>query len=329
MSGKASVLAALLLLAPLASAQEAAPASTVEFVQGGEPGIRVAVGGVDLAAASEPGRAMRVDPSQPVPIRFSLAPPEGVTWEVREIAVGLVVAEGAEPPGSLTQVSDWNSSIPSGFTVFVNQSMGMERVQKLGVGLFRMQVAIVDESGQDLYRQAFYVRVEGNPFTAAGAAVTVATVATAYGLWSILNDLREVNKARERHRKQEARHGKAFKLADAVVALEDGLEGVADLAGDADAEAERLARRRRLAWPATGLGLGSVTVSWAQFLGYVPLDVGNTLVIALGASAAFLSLAVLTTTLVRRWRARRVVRVPVQGMDPPAKAQAPPPELRE
>lgn len=325
MRGKASALAAFLLLAPVvATAQDAGGASggaTVEVVQGGEPGvIRVAVAGTDLASAAEPAGALRVDPSAPLPVSFTLAPPEGVTWEVRRIVVGMVLAEGQDPPERLAQVSDWNSTIPPGFTVFVNQSMDLQGVQRLGVGLFRMQVAVQDDHGADLYRESFYVRVEGNPLlTAAGAAVTAATVATAYGLWSILNDLREVNKARERHRKKEARHGKLFKAADAAVALEDGLEGVADLAGDADAEAERLARRRRLAWPATGLGLGSVGVSWAQFLGHVPLDLGNALLVALGGAAALFSLALLATALARRWRVDRVVRVPVQAMDAPAR----------
>lgn len=315
----------ILLVAPLALAAEGGgEAADVQVVRGGEPGIRVLVAGMDLAEADGPGHALSVDPSAPVPIGFVLAPPPNVTWEVRRIVVGVSLTDGAAPR-SLSQSSDWNSSIPPGFTVFVNQTMPMDRVQKLGVGLFRMEVAVVDEQGADLYRASFYARVEGNPFfTASGAVVTVATVATAYGLWSLLNDLREIYKARERHRKKEAEHGKLFKLANAAVALEGGVEGVVDVAGDANADAERLARRRRLAWPATGMGLGSVGVSWAQFFGYFPVDLGNTVLAALGAGAMLFSLAILSTALARRWRARRVVRVPVQAMDAPAARQEPP-----
>jgi hypothetical protein len=304
----------LVLLAPLAHAQDntTAPATPpglpegVAIVQGGEPGIRVTIDGTDVESAAEPGGAVAFDPSREANVSLSLAPPPGTTWEIRSFEVGLLLSgPGGTPPDALRRVSETNTSIPPGFTVYINRTVDLHAFKSIGAGLFLMEVAVRDASGGTLYAKSFYVHVKGNPFlTATGAAVTVASVATGYGLWQILRDLKELHKARQRHKRQEAerasRLGTLTKLAGAGLDLSAGFEGALSAAQDADKRANRLEKRRPVAWAATGLGLGGVGVSWAQFLGYVPLNVGNMLAWTFGVGALFLTVSLLAVAMYRR-----------------------------
>lgn len=307
--------ALVLLILPMAAAQNATAPSLpagVEVVQGGEPGVRVSINGVDLLEAATAGGALQVDPSQPANLSLALTPPPNTTWDIRAFTVGLVVnGPGSAPPSALTKASATQTTIPPGFTVFVNRTVDLSSLKPLGAGLFLMQVTVKDAQGGDLYAQTFYVHVKGNVFlTASGITVTVASAATGYGLWQILRDVKEFLKARERHRRKEGKEGlagKAMSLAGAGLDVSGGAEGVVSALGDADSKANRLEKRRPVAWTATGFGLGGVGVSWAQFLGYVPLNLGDTLVWALGLAAMFLTLSLLTVATYKRLQARSLV----------------------
>ncbi|GEM_PF-2844519 len=331
----ALVLLAFLLVAPLARGQDNAtpPALPpgVSFAVGGEPGIRVTIDGVDVASASDPRGAIAFDPSKEANVSLAVAPPPNATWEIRSFEVGLVVSgPGGSPPPALTRVSETNTSIPPGFTVFINRTVDLHAFKSIGAGLFLMDVAVRDPQGAALYSQHFYVHVEGNPLlTASGAVVTVASVATGYGLWQILRDLKEFWKARERHKKEEeeraSRLGQLAKLAGAGLDVTSGVAGVMSAAQDADKRAGRIEKRRPVAWTATGLGLGGVGVSWAQFLGLVPLDVGNLLAWALGLAAVFLTASLLAAAMAKRLRARRE---PVRSLVPDGPAPQESPRVR-
>lgn len=301
------------LLLPLSGAQ--APLGGVDFIVGGEPGIVLTLDGADVRTSQTPGTALKVHPDTPVELSLSIAPPPDVTWELGAMRADLLL-NGARSEGIGT-AHDLDATIPPGFTVFINRTIDLAPLRPVGTGLFVMRVQMDDENGSILYSQDFLVHIQGHVIlSVAGATATVATVATGYGLWSILNDLREFKKARERHRAREKERKRLAKLAEAAIALEDGLEGVVDVAGDSSSRAERLSRKRPLAWAATGLGVGSVTVSWAQFFGYVPVHVGTTLIVGMGTAAIFLTTAILVVVLAKRSKARRAVRIPVQG--PPA-----------
>lgn len=328
------------LLAPVALAQNeptAPPPSGVEYVIGGEPGIHASIDGRDLAEGAHPRDAFLVDPEEPINLTLTLSPPPNVTWEIRSIHFAVVVnGPGSEAPKSLTRDQSFNASLPPGFTVYVNRTIDLAPLKHVGTGLFLMRLDVQDTNGTRLYDQEFYVHIAGNTLlTASGAVVTAASVATGYGLWQIARDLREAYKARQRHKKEKERQDaksfgaaatKATALLTHAVALTGGLEGAVDVAGDVDHEADKLSKRRPLAWCATGLGLGGVTMSWLQFLGYVPFNVGQTLVTAAGAAAAFLTLALLLVTMTNRVRSRRAARrvpiqVPVQTEDPATKLE--------
>lgn len=302
---------ALLLLLPLALAQAPPSNATlpegVTIEQGGEPGVHVLVNGVDVGDATEPRGAIGFDPGSEANLTILLAPPPGVTWEIRTFEVGLLVTGAGGKPAYVRDMPT-ETTIPPGYTVAVHRSVDLSAFQSVGAGLFLMEVKVKDATGADLYGQEFYVHVQGNPLlTVAGATVTVISVGTGYGIWQILRDLKEVKKARDRHRAKEEAEGrlaKLVKVAGAGLDVTAGVEGVASAAGDADARASRLEKRRPIAWTATGLGLGGVGISWAQFLGYVPLDVGNLLAWSLGTAALFLTLALLVAAMARRLRER-------------------------
>jgi len=318
----------LVLLLPLGSAQAPQVPPGVEIVQGGEPGIHVALNGADLAGAGASSAALQVDPSQPAALSLSMAPRPGVTWDIRAFSVALLVnGPGSAPPSALTKASETRTTIPPGFTVFVNRTVDLSSLKPVGAGLFLMRVQVLDANDTALYSQEFYVHVKGNfLFTASGATVTVVTAATGYGLWQVLRDLKEFYKARERHRKREdARKagllGKAAAIAGAGLDVTAGAEGVVSAVGDADDVANRLEKRRPIAWTATGFGLGGVGVSWAQFLGYVPLDLGNTLAWALGLGATFLTLSLVGLALYKRLQVRSIT--PTRTLIPEGPKQSP------
>lgn len=315
--GAGSVLALALALAGVASAQ----ADGVSYVEGGEPGITILLEGVDLREARSADSPLEVDPSGALDLSIALAPPQGVTWEIRETRVAVLLhGPDAEPPEALVRRSPTEASIPSGFTVFVNRSFELEALQPLGTGLFLMRVEVADAEGAALYAQDLYVHVLGNVFlTVAGATAVVASAATGYGLWQIVKDLKEFYKARQRHRKAQ-RERKAARLATlGITASDSDLEAALDVAGDVDRTAATLSRRRPLAWAATGLGLGGVAVSWMQFLGRVPVDLGETLMAASAMAAAFLTGCLLLVSLQERLKERvaagRVRRIPVRDAD--------------
>jgi hypothetical protein len=321
------VLATVVTLAPLAGAQNesATPPPGVSFVVGGAPGIHASLDGTDLAAAARPGGAFAIDPDVPVNLSLSLAPPPNVTWEVRAIRVAVVVnGPGTSAPAALTRDQGFHAMLPPGFTVYANRSLALTELKHVGTGLFLMRVTVEDAAGAKLYEQEFYVKVEGNVLlTASGAVVTVASVATGYGLWRIVMDLREAYKARQRHKKKEhaeSRFAKGTAMAATAMGLAGGLEGLVDVAGDVDPHADRLAKRGPFAWSATGLGLGGVTLSWLQFLGYVPFNVASTLIVACGLAATFLTVCLLVVAMTKRARKRLAsrrldIRAPVRVAD--------------
>jgi hypothetical protein len=290
---------------PLAAAQPAG-GEGVEFVTGGAPGVTVLVDGADVAGAQSAGDALRLDPSSEANISIALSPPPGVTWDIRGFSIGLVL--GSVPGRDPTTVGKdlgTNTSIPPGFTVFVNRSVDLSPFKPIGAGLFLMQVTGHDAEGGSIFAQTFYVHVVGNPIlTVAGATVTVASVATGYGLWQIVQDLREIYEARQRHKKHE-KEAKARSAAVNILSLAGGLDGVVNAAGNVDEHASRLQKRGAIKWTATGFGLGAVTLTWLQFLGYVPFDIGRTLVTAFTAGAVFLTVSLLTISLVKRAQRKR------------------------
>ena len=310
---------AVALLMPLAGAQDG-----VTVLQGGEPGIVVTLDGHDLRDAAATRAAIGVDPAHEANLSMRIAAPPNTTWEIRTIRVGLMTGTGAHAPEKLSKATETNTSIPPGFTVYVNRTIDLSSLKPLGAGLFEMEVRVQDETGKDLYAQPFYVHVLGNPIlTVAGAAATVVTVATGYGLWQIARDVRELKKARDRHREKEAQRGKLAGLAAAGIDFSAGLEGALSVAQDQDARASRLEKRRPIAWTATGLGLGGVGLTWAQFAGLVPLDFANLAIAALGGAAVFLTLALLAVAMAKRLKERAASRTLV----PSAPEQAPPEEL--
>jgi len=280
------------LLAPLAAAQDVLP--------GGEPGITVTLDGHDLASAAEPSAAFALDPSQDATISVRLAPPPGTTWDLKSIRVGLVAA-GSSAPALLSREAPANTTIPPGFTVFVNRTVALSGLKPLGVGLFQLEARVEDASGTALSTQTFYVRVEGNPFlTVGGVVAAIATVATGYGLWRLIRDAKEIKDARDRHRAKEAESGKLARAAATGLDITNGVAGVLSVIVERDANAAALQKRAPVKWAFTGLGLGGVGLSWAQFLGFVPFDLADTAIWAVGAALVFLLAALLALAWAKR-----------------------------
>lgn len=270
-----------------------APPPGVTVLQGGEPGtVRVSINGVDLSDAASVAEALDLDPGAPANVSISMAAPENVTWEVRAIRVGLLVSgPGSEPPAALSRVMGANTTLPPGFTVIVNRTLDLSSLKNLGAGVFLMEFKVQDDAGADLYSQSFYLHVTGNPlFTVAGATVTALSVATGYGMWRLLTDLRELWETWRRHRRE-----RAAKAAGGEA------RGLLSVAKATLKDREKLERRQAIRWTATGLGLGAVGLSWAQFLGYVAFDYTSTVITALEAGALFLGVALLAIALRRRW----------------------------
>lgn len=315
---------ALLLLAPWAAVAQEAPTGDVWFYEGGEPGVTVTIDGRDIAGAHSVGQAIPVDPATPAAVSISLAPPPGQTWQVRGIRVGMLVGgPDSQPPDMLTRRFDTESFLPPGYTVIVNRTLDLSSMRSLGAGAFLMQVSVTDAGGSELYAQSFFVRVEGVPLlTAQGAAVTAVSVATGYGLWQVLKDLKELRDAYDRHRRRRQEARRRLNL-DVVGVAEHVAEETLARAGRPAAEIVSIRRaadeaERALGpvrWTATGLGLGAVTMAWLQFLGYLAFDAVGTLMVALEVAAAFLTLALVGRVLLRRYResARTRTIVPVDA----------------
>lgn len=293
------VVAAWVLLLATASAQEpgqpalSAPPPGVVVLQGGDPGtVRVSINGVDLSDAGSVAAALDLDPGAPANVSISMSAPENVTWEVRAIRVGLLVSgPGSEPPTALTRVMGANTTLPPGFTVIVNRTLDLSTLKNLGAGVFLMEFKVQDDVGADLYSQSFYLHVTGNPLlTVAGATVTAVSVATGYGVWRLVTDLREFWETYRRHRQEKAHRAAHAEGRSILAAARETLK-----------DRERLERRQAIRWSATGLGLGAVALSWAQFLGYVAFDYTSTLITALEMAALFLGVALLLIALRRRW----------------------------
>ena len=322
-----ATLLAVVLLLPAAFAQEPgpaegeAPASTlppgVSVHQGGEPGtVRVTINGVDVDDAASVADALAVDPRAAANVSISMTPPEGVTWEVRAIHVGLLVSgPGSEPPSALSRAMPARTTLPPGFTVVVNRTLDLSSLKDLGAGVFLMQARVEDASGTELYARTFYVHVTGNPFlTVAGAAVTAMSVATGYGLWRLVSDLREFHETWRRHRRERAAR------------LDEG-KGIVGTAKATLADRDRLERRQAIRWTATGLGLGAVGLSWAQFLGYVAFDAMSLVLTTLEAGALTLGVALLLIALRRRMvragQKERVRTLVPTGPEPAPAREAP------
>lgn len=282
----------LVLLSVPAAGQDSLPEG-VTIEEGTGEGVRVLLDGVDIAGADAPLRAVPVDPARPGNLTIRLSPPPGVeAWEIRGFGVGLLVSgPGSTPPASLTRNVPTTTTIPQGYTVVINRTLELEDIKGLGAGVFLMQVTVADDHDATLYAQSFYVHVVGNPFlTASGAIVTVMSVATGYGLWTLLQDLREFWEAYKRHRKEKAEKA-AAKAAVSAMGKPRATK-VVSKARELHRERERLEKGRRpVRWTATGLGLGAVALSWAQFLGYVAFDLSGLVITTLEVGAVFLTLA--------------------------------------
>lgn len=300
---------AILLFATLASLLAAPPAaaqsSQVWFYQGGEPGVVVTLENTSLAAASSADQAIVIDPSAPLTMSISIAPPEGETWEVRAVTVGMLLrGPGTEPPAALVRRSNATATLPPGFTVVLNRSIDLGPVSKLGAGTFLMQAEVLDENDEQLYVQTFYVKVPATAasiLTVQGATVTVITAATGYGLWSLAKDGKELRDAWARHRKR-AEMAKLDVIGKTEHVVEDVVaKGGKPLAGAVALHRAAQERERGLGpvrWAATGLGLGGVVMAWLQFLGYLAFDATSMIITAVEVCAAFLTLALIVNALV-------------------------------
>jgi hypothetical protein len=299
------VLFALALLAPAIVAQ-GQPAA-------GGGAVVVTLNGVDVRSAALTRDALGLDAGQPAALSVQLTAPPDATWEVRVVRVTLVAGSlgGASFPG-LSRDLDVDSTVAPGETLVVNRTADLSALRPVGAGVFRAEVRVLDASGAELFQAPFFVRIAGNPLlTLAGATVAVLTAASGYGLWRLLRDVRELNEARKRHRRQEeaardaSRAGRLTEALGAGIDLTGGLEGVVGIVGGADAEAARLARGKPVAWTLTGLGVGGVAVSWSQALGLFPFDVADLLLAMAGGGVVLL-----TISLVVFGRARRALQAP-------------------
>lgn len=296
----------------------------IEFVVGGEPGVSVSVNGIDVKAADAPRHSLPLDPRAPANLSVRLAPPPGQWWNLTGFKVGLMVSgPGSSPPDALSRLSPSESEIPPGVTVFVNRTIDLTALESIGAGVFLMRVEAVERDAGIVYAQEFYVHVTGNPLlTVAGVAVTALSVATGYGLWRLVSDLKEFVDTYRRHRRRVAEAKRRAK-------------GVVGAALAVHHEAERIERTRFLRWTATGLGLGAVLLSWAAFFGYVAFDAMGIVVGALETGTIFLGVALVLAAVKRRieaFRRRHVVRSltptgpePLAGAAPAPEAPLPPP----
>ena len=321
--GVAFLIVATVLLASVPAAGQ----GDAWFYQGGEPGVVVTVDGTPVGEAASPASAIAVDPSDPLRLSISIAPPPGETWEVRAISVGLLLrGPGTTPPDSLVRRIDAMATLPPGFTVVLNRSIDLGPIAKLGAGTFLMEAQVLDVNDTQLYVATFYVRVPtsaASMLTVQGATITAMTAATGYGLWQIAVDLKELRDAWARHRKK-----RELAKLDVIGKTEEVLEntvakGGRPLAGAVSLHRQIQEKERGLGpvrWAATGLGLGGLTMAWLQFLGYLALDVTGMVVTAVEVCAAFLTVALLANALLRRRKPvpqaapepELVVRVPVQ-----------------
>lgn len=292
---------------------------------GGEPNtVRILLNDVDVASADGVANALRLDPSQPVRISLVLTPPEDRTWEIAGFRIGILAA-GPDRAPTYERMVEGRSVIPPGFTVILNRTVDLTGVEALGAGVFLMQASIVDANGTALHAQPFYLHVEGNPLlTITGAVATVATVGTAYGLWRLFGDLRELHGAYKRHRREKAEAAAAEAAREALARDPRARVAVAAVTTVKTTlrERERLERRPYLRWVLTGLGLGAVGLSWAQFLGYASFDLTATLVTALEVGAGFLGAALLVMALRRRFAPRPVINTRTLIPEGPAPAPA-------
>lgn len=319
----APILLLLALPAP-AGAQETLDESHA-VLQGGEPNtVRVLLNDVDVSGADGVARALRLDTSQPVRISLVLTPPENQTWEIAGFRLGILAA-GPDRAPTYERTVESRNVIPPGFTVVLNRTADLASVDALGAGVFLMQASIVEADGSTLYAQPFYLRVEGNPFfTVAGAVVTVASVGTAYGLWRLFGDLREMHGAYKRHRREKAEAAAAAAEAGRDALARPAVKAVKTVRATLD-ERGRLERRPYLRWVLTGVGLGAVCLSWAQFLGYAAFDLVATLITALEVGGLFLGALLLVLALRRRFAPRPVPEVPTRTLIPEGPPSPTPP----
>jgi hypothetical protein len=290
---------------------------------GGEPGVIVTVGGNDIMLAADAGSAIPVDPSEPVNISISIAPPANTTWRVRAVTVGLLVSgPNSTPPDALLRQNAADADLPPGFTVVLNRTIDLGALERAGAGTFLMQVEVLDENETALYSQEFYLRVSASfaaLLTVQGATITAVSVATGYGFWQLAKDGKEMRDAWERHRKKKER----AKL-DVIGAAEHVVEEVGVKVGHGVDKAVALHRavqesEKQLGlfrWGATGLGLGGVAMAWLQFLGYLAFDGTQFFITALEGGAIFLTLALVANALLRRTR-NAAPRTPAAPADTP------------
>lgn len=297
----------LLWAAMALSLPASAQGADVWFYQGGEPGVLVSIEGQDVRNASSAGEAIPIDPSAPLRLSISIAPPPGETWKVRALTVGILLrGPDTPPPESLLRRVNATATLPPGFTVVLNRTIDLGPVAKLGAGTFLMQAEVLDESGGRLFVQTFYVKVTATVaslLTVQGATVSVITAATGYGLWSVAKDAKEARDAWARHRKKAA-----MAKLDVIGKTEHAFEDTIAKAGKPLASVVSLHRaaqeRERglgpIRWAATGLGLGGVAMAWLQFLGYLALDATSMIITAAEVCAAFLTIALIVNALVKR-----------------------------
>lgn len=302
------------LLSPAAGAQDAVATQSSDVVLiGGEPGrIQMLIADADVKSADRVGAAIPVDPKAPVNVSLLMTPPENETWDVLGMRVGLVVSgPGSSPPPELSRLVEARNRIPPGFTVILNRTIDLSGLKSLGTGVFLMQVSLEDSAGGTLFAQSFYVRVVGNPLlTASGAVVTALSVATGYGLWRLVSDVRELLDAYKRHRREKR------------LRVEMRATGVVAKARGVMRDKDKLERRGVLRWTLTGTGLGAVLLSWAHFLGYVAFDGMALLMTCLETGGAFLGGGLVVVALHRRFRPPVPVRVIIpSGPEPVPEAQ--------
>ena len=338
MRGGALGILVLAALASLTLPSASAQTSEVWFYQGGEAGVVVSIENASIADATSPGGAIVVDPSAPLRLSISIAPPGNETWHVRAVSVGMLIrGPGTEPPDALVRRSNATATLPPGFTVVVNRTIDLGPVAKLGAGTFLMEAEVIDEGGETLFVQTFYVRVPvsaASILTVQGATVTAITAATGYGLWSIAKDVKELRDAWARHRKKQQMAkldviGKTEHVLEETVAK--GGKPLASVVSIHRAAQERERGLGPVRWAATGLGLGGVVMAWLQFLGHLALDTTSLLVTAVEVCAAFLTVALVANALLQRRSKReaaapaeeeRTVTVPVQDGSAEARVDA-------
>ncbi|MHB8605625.1 MAG: hypothetical protein ACYDCK_10265 [Thermoplasmatota archaeon] len=287
------------------------------YSAGGTPGVHFYLNGRDAGSADQSSKAIPLDPGRPLNLSVWVAPPNGTIWSLRSVRVAVLLTG----PGSsgLSEERPFNASVPGGYTVYLNQSVDVGSAKNLGAGIFLVRTSVVAVNGTDVGVDTFYVHLMGNVLlSASGAIASAATVATGYGLWQIVRDVKEFHDARERHKKEEEEKaaaealaakqvGKGIDYAKVALNITGGVSGLVNLAGDKHKEAAELGKRAPIAWCATGLGLGAVGLTWAQFFGYLPVNVGQTLVTAATFGTIFLTLSLIAVAFYRRAQRKKNV----------------------